>query len=167
MIFRPDLALAILRGEKTATRRAINPENPRSPWRPWDPADHSYPVGNVFTVNPGRGIPRVAECEVTGRRIEPLIQVDDAAAKREGFTNRAAFIAAFVEINGAGPVGEAAARMRAERVHVVEFKLHGPDCMGCDGCGWCEGSPAWTCTDCFGTGIEVTPAGRALVAGLA
>lgn len=25
-------------------------------------------------------------------------------------------------------------------------------CMDCDGCGWCEGSPAWTCKTCNGTG---------------
>ena len=26
-------------------------------------------------------------------------------------------------------------------------------CNECDGCGWCEGSPAWTCTRCNGKGI--------------
>lgn len=25
-------------------------------------------------------------------------------------------------------------------------------CMGCDGTGWCEGSPAFTCNDCGGSG---------------
>lgn len=25
-------------------------------------------------------------------------------------------------------------------------------CMGCDGTGWCEGSPAFTCPECKGTG---------------
>ena len=25
-------------------------------------------------------------------------------------------------------------------------------CTGCDGCGWCEGSPAFTCPDCKGKG---------------
>jgi hypothetical protein len=29
-----------------------------------------------------------------------------------------------------------------------------PICMFCDGCGWCEGSPAFSCPRCKGTGIE-------------
>lgn len=27
-------------------------------------------------------------------------------------------------------------------------------CMFCDGCGWCEGSPAFICPKCGGSGVE-------------
>ena len=158
MIFREDLAVAILRGEKTVTRRRLV-DNPRSPWyRGHHPGDR-YPEGSTFTVNPGRGLLRVGECEVTARYWQLLGSVDSAIAKQEGFALMVDFRAGWREINGTYD-GE-------EEVEVVEFKLHGPDCMGCDGCGWCEGSPAFTCPDCFGTGIEVSPRGRALIAKLA
>jgi hypothetical protein len=29
-----------------------------------------------------------------------------------------------------------------------------PICMFCDGCGWCEGSPAFTCPRCKGSGVD-------------
>lgn len=29
-----------------------------------------------------------------------------------------------------------------------------PLCMFCKGTGWCEGSPAFTCPRCHGTGVE-------------
>lgn len=111
MIFRPELAKLIVEGKKTATRRLVS-DNPRSPW-----AEESdfYPVGKVFAVNPGRGITRVAECEVTGRRIERLYEATDADGRREGFPRRVDFLAAFLSINrGCG--------LRC-RVHVVEFEL--------------------------------------------
>jgi hypothetical protein len=34
----------------------------------------------------------------------------------------------------------------------------GAICMFCDGCGWCEGSPAFTCPRCGGTGTQVAKA---------
>jgi hypothetical protein len=36
----------------------------------------------------------------------------------------------------------------------VEEKKEPPVCMFCDGCGWCEGSPAFTCPRCKGTGHD-------------
>jgi hypothetical protein len=29
-----------------------------------------------------------------------------------------------------------------------------PICVVCDGCGWCEGSPAFTCPQCGGEGLD-------------
>lgn len=160
MMFTEALAVKIVKGEKTQTRRRISPK-PRSPWR--EPIRHSsgarlwtYPVGMVFTVNPGRGVARVAECKVVERRLQALVDLTDAEAQAEGFAHRAAFFEAWGKINRGTDA--------AERVHVVTFKLVGSDCMGCDGCGWCEGSPAFTCTDCFGTGIEVSRAASQLIA---
>lgn len=36
----------------------------------------------------------------------------------------------------------------SEVVEITEY------CLGCDGCGWCEGSPAHTCPICSGTGVK-------------
>lgn len=110
MMFTEALAVAIVKGEKRVTRRVLS-DKPRSPWYRNQPAGKRYPVGKVFAVNPGRGVPRIAECEVTARYRQTLGAMLDA-----------------------------------------------------DGCGWCEGSPAWTCTDCFGLGIEVSAAAKALIA---
>lgn len=35
---------------------------------------------------------------------------------------------------------------------VTENKSYMLPCPACNGCGWCEGSPAYTCHDCEGTG---------------
>lgn len=35
----------------------------------------------------------------------------------------------------------------------------GPYCVGCDGTGWCEGSPAFTCERCRGSGLDSPPPG--------
>lgn len=42
-----------------------------------------------------------------------------------------------------------------ELAALVEAGTREPEpaiCMMCDGCGWCEGSPAFTCPRCQGTG---------------
>lgn len=38
-------------------------------------------------------------------------------------------------------------------------------CMSCDGCGWCEGSPAFTCSDCKGFGRRPSPQGGSVIYG--
>lgn len=43
-------------------------------------------------------------------------------------------------------------RERIEALSKVNKKTTMIDCMDCDGCGWCEGSPSWTCTTCKGKG---------------
>ena len=102
MIFREELAEKILRGEKTATRRRMS-DNPRSPWYRERCA---YEVGQVFTVNPGRGVPRVGEARVTAVYPQPLGHMTEADALKEGFrptetgTALYHFDAAWEEING-------------------------------------------------------------------
>ena len=39
----------------------------------------------------------------------------------------------------------------------LEFEQHKEECGDCDGCGWCEGSPAWTCKTCGGMGWVLKP----------
>lgn len=152
LIFRADMAEAVLRGEKTATRRRMAAGRPRSPWYRHGCA---YREGQIFAVNPGRGKPRVAEAEVTAVYESSLGAVRAPQARQEGFRSLLAFREAWAVINGAFVL--------SERVWVVEFKLSGPFCMGCDGTGWQEGNPACDCEDCFATGIEVSPAGRAFL----
>lgn len=156
MMFQAPLALKIVRGEKTATRRGVNWENRRSPWAR---QSASYPVGKIFTINPGRGVTRIAEAEVTGRYMHRLEQVTEAQARAEGFANLAAFREAWAKINP-----RFSRQMDGALVHVVEFKLHGPECAGCRGSGLRDAGhyTAVECADCFGTGIEVSAAARAL-----
>lgn len=119
MIFKPELAEAILRGEKTATRRKFS-DNRRSPW--WEHGC-SYMVGQVFTINPGRGVPRVGEARVTAVYSEPLGHMVEADALKEGFrpegtaTALAAFDESWETINGEYFADEA--------VWVIEFELVG------------------------------------------
>lgn len=117
MIFKPELAEAILRGEKTATRRKFS-DNRRSPW--WR-GGCSYIVGQVFTINPGRGVSRVGEARVTAVYSEPLGCMVEADALKEGFRPEgtanalAAFDEAWETINGG--------YFPDESVWVVEFEL--------------------------------------------
>ena len=150
-MFTEPLAAKILEGEKTATRRVMN-DNPRSPWFR---GRCGYRVSQVFTVNPGRGVGRVAECEVTAVFAQAPSAVSKRQAKTEGFKSGREFLDGFRQINRGVDL--------SEKVWVVEFTLDGPYCRGCDGCGWCEGSPAWTCTDCGGTGRERNAAARELL----
>jgi hypothetical protein len=154
VIFQEDLARKIIHGDKRATRRRMVPGKPRSPWYR---RGCSYKVGQVFTINPGRGKSRVAEAKVTAVYSQPLGQMTEKDAKLEGCISLKHFREVWKGLNRVWNP--------SEKVWVVEFELEGSVCMGCDGCGWCEGSPAFTCSDCHGTGIEITAAGRALLEG--
>lgn len=116
MIFRRELAEAILRGEKTATRRQMS-DNPRSPWYR---ERCSYEVGQIFAVQPGRGVKRICDARVTAVYQQLLAYMDEEDARREGFLANDdgsalhGFIAAFCEINGSYD--------SAEVVHVIEFE---------------------------------------------
>jgi hypothetical protein len=112
MLFRPELADAILAGKKTATRRMPS-DKPRSPWY-W--RGSTYRVGRAYPVmcnfkEPARGhfiVDRVA--------LERLGAVNADDARREGFESVEAFFEKFAEINGeADPKAW---------VWVVEFHLH-------------------------------------------
>jgi len=157
-MFTEPLAAKIIKGEKTATRRVMS-DNPRSPW-----SSHRclYEVGQTFTVNPGRGVKRVAECEVTAVYKQPLGQMTEYDARAEGFTDRYSFWVVWNDLHGA---------FDDQEVWVVEFKLTGARCGECDGTGQMrnEGRSLlrWhtmPCTGCFATGIDATQRGRDFVA---
>lgn len=117
MIFKPELAEKILRSEKTATRRKFS-DNPRSPWYE---GCCGYRVGQVFTINPGRGVRGVGRARVTKVFAQPLGHMTEADAFKEGFRPGGAasaaynFDCAWEEINGEFLADEA--------VWVVEFEL--------------------------------------------
>lgn len=102
MIFKPELAEAILRGEKTATRRKFS-DNRRSPWYRGGCA---YTVGQIFAVQPGRGVGRIGDARVTAVYKQHLGNITAHEARMEGFkgrrgTNvRQVFFEAWAEING-------------------------------------------------------------------
>lgn len=157
MIFKPELATAILRGEKTATRRAIVAGD-RAMWRekkPW-----RYPVGQVFAVQPGRGADRVADARVTRRALEPLSAVKPVDARREGFDTRDAFVAAWRAINGSWDPDQ--------RVHVVEFEVVTAACSVCGGAGQRSLNYGMklvptSCVHCLATGLTLNDAARQLL----
>jgi uncharacterized protein YhfF len=166
MMFTEPLAVAIVKGQKTATRRAVNYANVRSPWAL---ESRSYPVGKVFTVNPGRGVKRIAEAEVTRRSMQALGVVTPEQARQEGFRSVLAFRDAWAKINGSFHP--------TDLVHVIEFKLVGPDCPFCEGRGSQPGSAfgldvgfgvvtaaTRPCFDCYGTGVIVSVPAVALIA---
>jgi uncharacterized protein YhfF len=155
MMFTEPLAAKIIKGEKTATRRVMSDK----PGSPWFKGGCKYEVGQTFAVNPGRGVLRVADAKIINVYKQRLGEMTNASARAEGFADATAFWKAWAKINGREDGGE--------MVWVVEFHLSGPTCLGCDGCGWCEGSPAFLCPDCFSTGSFPSDRGRALVAKVA
>jgi hypothetical protein len=101
-------------GEKTVTRRLCS-ENPRSPW--WRERC-GYVEGQVFTINPGRGVPNIGRARVVSVRKERFGEAFGrrrAEWLREGFESPAAMRRAFEQING---------RIRGNRsVWRIEFEV--------------------------------------------
>lgn len=96
MNFSPELAEKAMAGTKTVTRRLAS-DNPRSPW--WI-EQCSLEPGRTYAVCPGRGKPAIGRIRVLRVMSEPLGQVDDREAKREGFSNWEQFHIAWSVING-------------------------------------------------------------------
>lgn len=104
VIFRPELAEAVMEGRKTVTRRAVS-GNPRSPY-------HASRVTALLrrsvAVQPGRGKPaigRVRVTRVTWEEFEPA-HVRHPEAAREGFPTVAAFRETWKALHGSlRPVG--------------------------------------------------------------
>jgi hypothetical protein len=96
IMFRAELAAAVMDGSKTVTRRLVS-DNPRSPW--WRD-QCALVVGLSYAVQPGRGKKAIGRAVVLSKRHEPLGRLDDAEARREGFADAVEFEAAFAAING-------------------------------------------------------------------
>lgn len=101
MIFKPDLALAVLEGRKTVTRRLCS-DNPRSPW--WRDVG-ALEIGRDYAVQSKRGTPAIARIRVLDVRRESLLimragHVGEQEARLEGFRSLEDFQAAWERING-------------------------------------------------------------------
>lgn len=75
MIFRPELARAILRGVKSQTRRPVKPGEDRCRYRP----------GGSYAVQPGRTRPAIGRMIVTRVERERLVEITHDDARAEGF----------------------------------------------------------------------------------
>lgn len=96
MNFQPDLARAVMAGEKTVTRRLVS-ENPRSPW--WRERC-ALEVNRTYAVCPGRGKPAIGRVRVLRVWRERLGIPGLGEARREGFQTMHGFRAAWASING-------------------------------------------------------------------
>jgi hypothetical protein len=102
MNFRPELADAVMRCEKTVTRRKVS-DNPRSPW--WR-EKCGYRVGQDVAICPGRGKHAIGRARIVSVRRTELGWLSPAEAQMEGFVGCTAvpaaryFEAAWTAING-------------------------------------------------------------------
>jgi hypothetical protein len=94
--FKRVVALKVVRGEKTVTRRPCSP-NHRSPW--WREIC-GLTVGRQYAICPGRGQFQVGLLVVRSTRRERLGEVDDAEARLEGCADLAEFRALWTRIHG-------------------------------------------------------------------
>jgi hypothetical protein len=95
MIFKRELAEAIVQGRKTVTRRRVS-GNPRSPWYR---RRCGYRVGQTFTVNPGRGVANIGRARVIAVVREHLGHLTDEQARAEGFASAEEFYSTWKLIN--------------------------------------------------------------------
>jgi hypothetical protein len=97
--FRPELVEAIRRGRKSETRRVAN-GNPNSPWYRGACAFSKGHVGG-YAICPGRGKAAVGRLELTEDPVlEKLGDLDDEAARREGFADLLEFEAYWERLHG-------------------------------------------------------------------
>jgi hypothetical protein len=96
MIFKPELAAAVMAGTKTVTRRLVS-DKPLSPW--WR-GRCGYRVGQEVAICPGRSKHQIGKAVVVSVEKVTLGVVGDDEAKREGFPSASHFIDAWAAING-------------------------------------------------------------------
>lgn len=97
MNFKPELAQAVMAGQKTVTRRLVS-ENSRSPWFR---GACRLKVGQDYAVCPGRGKNAIGRVRVTRVSREPLhLVLNPGEPQREGFPSAEAFLKAWKDING-------------------------------------------------------------------
>lgn len=108
MIFKPELVEKILAAEKTETRRPVKPGQAKCRYKPW----------GSYALQPGRGKKAVGRIRMVEIRRERLGDINEEGATREGFENRAAFLAYWKELYGR--VDE------SQEVWAMRFKLPPP-----------------------------------------
>lgn len=90
MIFSGELASKVLAGRKTETRRRIKPRESNCRYRP----------GRDYAVQAGRGGKALARIEIIAVARQPLAEITQASARREGFDDVEAFGDYWAELYG-------------------------------------------------------------------
>lgn len=121
MIFSPKLAEAVLRGEKTVTRRRLTHRDGRY---------IRYAVNGLYAVQQSRGVRHKGHIRVLAIRVEPLGALTGEEARLEGFADRLDFIDYWHRLHGAWMSDEIIAR--------IEFELKGR----CEKCGETDAAAA-------------------------
>ncbi|OFW99254.1 MAG: hypothetical protein A3E78_11750 [Alphaproteobacteria bacterium RIFCSPHIGHO2_12_FULL_63_12] len=106
ILFKPQHVEKILRGEKTQTRRLGK--------KRWN-------VGAVHQAKTKLFGEPFARLRITGVRQEPLDEISEEDARREGYANSHEYLGAFRKINLAGAAD--AHRYWTQLVWVVDFEL--------------------------------------------
>lgn len=97
MLFKPELAQAILGGRKTVIRRLRKGETVDGRWVD-EPC--RYKKGKDYAVQPGRGKKAIGRIRVVSVIAEALHQLDDEEIRLEGFDSRRDFEEAWKRITG-------------------------------------------------------------------
>lgn len=97
MIFRPELAEAVMDSRKIVTRRLVS-ENPRSPWAV---TGCKLRPGQSVAVCPGRGKAAIGRVEIVSVRREAFrpLDISVAEARAEGFASHEAFVETWQELH--------------------------------------------------------------------
>jgi hypothetical protein len=116
------------------------------------PAASTHDEATVFTnADTAGGKPMTADDQT---------EIDFWAGMLEEHSNRAMLnISRESLMRLLGIIGKLRTEQRTQSSQ--EAPIHREWCMDCDGCGWCEGSPAYTCATCNGTGLQPVTEGRA------
>jgi hypothetical protein len=97
VIFRPDMAQAILEGRKTVTRR---PRTGRTVGNRWQNDPCRYREHRTYALQPGRGQRAIARIRILSVRPEALHELTDDEVRREGFASRGEFEQTWLSIYG-------------------------------------------------------------------
>ena len=87
-------------GEKTQTRRIVNPYQTLTDGVLTSYRRTKYAVGKDYAAQPGRGKKSVARIRITGIRSEPVGDITHADAVAEGFTSIVEFLLTWRSIHG-------------------------------------------------------------------
>lgn len=101
MIFKPNLAQKVLKGEKTQTRRIVKPGefwDGKTVCRP-DGAI-KWQVGQSYAIQPGRTKAAIGRFKLLDIRRERVQDISEGDAIAEGFSSISEFFGVFESING-------------------------------------------------------------------
>jgi hypothetical protein len=134
LIFRPELAVLVMSGAKTETRR-LPSNNPRSPW--W--REHcTHGPGSRHAVCPGRGQSGIGFVVIKDVAFVQLGSITHNGAIAEGFADVQAFRRGWKQIHGSW---EPRMQVWRLRFHVEEPVVVTPDALDGGFVAECPGAP--------------------------